>query len=190
MSGPLRSRGADLFVSGALVERRAAPKVVQTVVFPSAHTTLTNPTHPALDEEQAQALLASAREARQHAYVPYSHFPVGAAILAEDGTVFTGCNVENASYGLTNCAERTAVFKAVSEGRAAFRAIAVVGPQDDLLCAPCGACRQVMYEFGPEPVLVTPAGPDQPGGVRMTTVGALLPGAFDAAALPARQEGA
>ena len=151
---------------------------------------MTNPNDSALDEEQARALLASAREAREFAYVPYSRFPVGAAILAEDGTIYTGCNVENASYGLTNCAERTAVFKAVSEGRTSFRAIAVVGPQNDLFCAPCGACRQVMYEFGPETVLVTPAGPDQPGGVAMTTVGALLPGAFDGEALPARQEGA
>lgn len=151
---------------------------------------MTNPNDTALDEEQARALLARAREARDHAYVPYSRFPVGAALLADDGTVFTGCNVENASYGLTNCAERTAVFKAVSEGRTAFRAIAVVGPQDDLFCAPCGACRQVMYEFGPETILIAPAGPDQPGGVSMTTVGALLPGAFDGATLPARQEGA
>ncbi len=163
---------------------------MRSAANPFAETTLTNPTEYALDEDRARALLASAREARAHAYVPYSRFPVGAALLAEDGSLFTGCNVENASYGLTNCAERTAVFKAVSEGRTAFRAIAVVGPQDDLLCAPCGACRQVLYEFGPEMVLVTPAGADQPGGVRMTTVGALLPGAFDAAALPALQEGA
>ncbi len=136
------------------------------------------------------ALFEAARAIQAKAYAPYSRFKVGAAIVTPSGQVFTGCNVENASYGLTNCAERTAVFKAVSEGRTAFRAIAVVGPQDDLLCAPCGACRQVMYEFGPETVLVTPAGPDQPGGVAMTTVGALLPGAFDGEALPARQEGA
>jgi cytidine deaminase len=131
------------------------------------------------------ALMQRAREARAHAYAPYSRFPVGAALLAEDGTVFTGCNVENASYGLTNCAERTAIFKAVSEGRTTFRAIAVVGPQDDLPCAPCGACRQVLYEFGPEMALITPAGAHDPGGVVTTTVGALLPGAFDAASLPA-----
>jgi cytidine deaminase len=142
----------------------------------------------ALDEAQALSLMESAREVRAHAYAPYSRFAVGAALLAEDGTVFTGCNVENASYGLTNCAERTAIFKAVSEGRTTFRAIAVVGPEDDLPCAPCGACRQVLYEFGPEMVLVTPAG--APGQVAMTTVGALLPGAFDGATLPARREGA
>ena len=132
--------------------------------------------------------MESAREARAHAYAPYSHFSVGAALLADDGTVFTGCNVENASYGLANCAERTAVFKAVSEGRTAFRAIAVVGPEDNLPCAPCGACRQVLHEFGAEMVMITPAGPDRPGELLMTTVGALLPGAFDAARLPARQE--
>ena len=144
----------------------------------------------ALDDAQARALLDTAREARARAYAPYSRFPVGAALLAGDGTVFTGCNVENASYGLTNCAERTAVFKAVSEGRTEFRAIAVVGPQDDLPCAPCGACRQVLFEFGPEMVLVTPAGPHDPGGAVTTTVGALLPGAFDGAHLPAREGGA
>jgi cytidine deaminase len=137
-------------------------------------------------QDQALALMESARAARAHAYAPYSRFPVGAALLAEDGTVFTGCNVENASYGLTNCAERTAIFKAVSEGRTSFRAIAVVGPQDDLPCAPCGACRQVLHEFGAEMLLITPAGPQDPGGVVTTTVGALLPGAFDGAALPAR----
>ena len=141
-----------------------------------------------LDEEQARALVESAREARARAYAPYSRFPVGAALLADDGTVITGCNVENASYGLANCAERTAVFKAVSEGRTGFRAVAVVGPQDDLPCAPCGACRQVLHEFGPQMVLVTPAGPDRPGELLMTTVADLLPGAFDAARLPARQE--
>lgn len=137
-----------------------------------------------LDPDRARALLDSAREARARAYAPYSRFPVGAALLADDGTVFTGCNVENASYGLANCAERTAVFKAVSEGRTGFRAVAVVGPEDDLPCAPCGACRQVLHEFGPEMVFVTPAGPQEPGGYLTTTVGALLPGAFDAARLP------
>jgi cytidine deaminase len=131
------------------------------------------------------ALMQSARDARAHAYAPYSRFPVGAALLADDGTVFTGCNVENASYGLTNCAERTAIFKAVSEGRTTFRAIAVVGPQDDLPCAPCGACRQVLFEFGPEMALITPAGAHDPGGVVTTTAGALLPGAFDGTSLPA-----
>lgn len=83
------------------------------------------------------------------AYVPYSHFPVGAALECEDGTVFAGCNIENSSYGLTNCAERTAVFKAVSEGYRHFRRIVIAGRSDDF-CYPCGACRQVLYEFAPE----------------------------------------
>ena len=153
---------------------------------PFERTTLTNPNeNPALDEAQALALMESARAARGFAYVPYSRFPVGAALLAEDGTVFTGCNVENASYGLTNCAERTAIFKAVSEGRTAFRAIAVVGPQDDLACAPCGACRQVLYEFGPDMPLIMPSAGAE--GYQLTTVGELLPGAFGPAALAAGQ---
>lgn len=93
-------------------------------------------------------LLEMAREARERAYVPYSRFKVGAALLCKDGTVVTGCNIENASYGLTCCAERTAIFKAVSEGRRDFEAIAVIGDTEGV-CAPCGACRQVMAEFAP-----------------------------------------
>lgn len=96
-------------------------------------------------------LVKAAVEARQMAYTPYSHHSVGAALLCEDGTVFKGCNIENAGYTPTNCAERTAVFKAVSEGYKKFKAIAVVGGMDsceDLpLCAPCGVCRQVLNEF-------------------------------------------
>lgn len=83
------------------------------------------------------------------AYVPYSHFPVGAALECEDGAVFTGCNIENSSYGLTNCAERTSAFKAVSEGHRRFKRIVIAGRSDDY-CYPCGACRQVLYEFGPD----------------------------------------
>ncbi|SFO25148.1 cytidine deaminase [Pseudobutyrivibrio sp. UC1225] len=85
------------------------------------------------------------------AYTPYSHHKVGAALLCSDGTVFKGCNIENAGYTPTNCAERTAVFKAVSEGKKDFEAIAIVGGMDNLkslpLCAPCGVCRQVLREF-------------------------------------------
>ena len=81
------------------------------------------------------------------AYVPYSHFPVGAALECEDGAVYTGCNIENASYGLTNCAERTAAFKAVSEGHRNFTRIVIAGRCEDY-CWPCGACRQVLNEFG------------------------------------------
>ena len=94
------------------------------------------------------ALVALARKARDKGYAPYSGFKVGAAVLCEDGRVFTGVNVENASYGLTCCAERTAIFKAVSEGCGHFTAIAVVGGQDEP-ATPCGACRQVIFEFAP-----------------------------------------
>ena len=86
----------------------------------------------------------------ERSYVPYSHFPVGAALLCADGTVFTGCNVENAAYGSTICAERTAVVKAVSEGhRDDFVRIAIVGRSEDY-CWPCGSCRQVLFEFAPD----------------------------------------
>jgi cytidine deaminase len=83
------------------------------------------------------------------AYVPYSNFPVGAALECDDGTVYTGCNVENAGYSPTNCAERTAVFKAVSEGHRRFKRIVVAG-RSDSPCVPCGECRQVLSEFAPE----------------------------------------
>jgi cytidine deaminase len=99
-------------------------------------------------DKKYQELLDAAKNARKNSYSPYSKFPVGAAVLTEDGKIFTGCNVENASYGLTNCAERTAIFKAVSEGYKKFKAIAIVLDAPDY-GAPCGACRQVIYEFGP-----------------------------------------
>ena len=107
------------------------------------------------------------------AYVPYSHFPVGAALLCKDGTVFTGCNIENSSYGLTNCAERTAAFKAVSEGHCRFARIVIAGRSDDY-CYPCGACRQVLNEFAPNiRVLVT-----WQGGTESATLPELLPHGF------------
>ena len=96
-----------------------------------------------------EELVSYAEQAMARAYVPYSHFQVGAALLAEDGRVFLGCNVENASYGATCCAERTAVFKAVSEGVQKFQAIAIVASSGDY-AAPCGICRQVLFEFMPE----------------------------------------
>ena len=95
-------------------------------------------------------LMNLAIEARKNAYAPYSGFFVGAALLTADGRIFTGCNIENASYTPTNCAERTAFFKAVSEGERAFSAIAIAGGKGetpDAICAPCGVCRQVMAEF-------------------------------------------
>ena len=96
-------------------------------------------------------LIKAAFKAREHAYAPYSHFAVGAAVLTKDGQVYTGCNIENASYGTTNCAERTAIFKAVSEGHKEFVKIAIVGgkPGEEIseFAYPCGVCRQVMAEF-------------------------------------------
>ena len=93
-----------------------------------------------------QELLLLAKEASERAYVPYSHFCVGAALECSDGTVFKGCNVENAAYGDTICAERTAIVKAVSEGYTSFRRIAIYGKSEGY-CMPCGSCRQVMAEF-------------------------------------------
>lgn len=93
-------------------------------------------------------LISRAISAREYSYSPYSHFRVGAALLCKDGSVWTGCNIENRAYGPTNCAERTAFFKAVSEGRREFAAIAVAGGNEELdWCYPCGVCRQVMAEF-------------------------------------------
>ena len=100
-----------------------------------------------MDEKE---LVMRALEARKHAYVPYSHWAVGAALITKDGKVYEGCNIENAAYTPTNCAERTAFFKAVSEGQKDFLAIAIVGGKEDIpeeFCAPCGVCRQVMTEF-------------------------------------------
>ena len=98
-----------------------------------------------------EQLVKEALRMREYSYVPYSHFRVGAALLAKDGTVYTGCNIENAAYTPTNCAERTAFFKAVSEGVMDFQAIAIAGGPEGTYeldyCSPCGVCRQVMMEF-------------------------------------------
>ncbi|MCR4432469.1 MAG: cytidine deaminase [Coprothermobacterota bacterium] len=96
-----------------------------------------------------QILIEEARRAQKLAYAPYSHFQVGAALLASSGKIYTGCNIENASYPLSICAERVAIFKAVSEGETQFLALAVVADSQSL-SAPCGACRQVIMEFAPE----------------------------------------
>ncbi len=108
-----------------------------------------------LAEKEIQELISRALEARKNAYAPYSDFRVGAALLSDSGEVYTGCNIENSAYTPTNCAERTAFFKAVSEGVRGFRAICIAGgpgerePEEP--CPPCGVCRQVMLEFcGPE----------------------------------------
>lgn len=122
-------------------------------------------------------LIALAWDAAARAYAPYSNWQVGAAVLGEDGRVYTGCNIENASYGLTNCAERTAIFKMVSEGCMKFTAIAVVSG-DTCNGYPCGACRQVMSEFaanGAVPVYIS----GRDGSVLATTMAGLLPYAFE-----------
>src|SRR5437764_14048617 len=108
-----------------------------------------------ISSSQKESLLLLARAAQQNAYARYSNFKVGAAILLENGEMFTGCNVENASYGLTNCAERSAIFAAVSKiggANVKIRAVAVVNDHD-VPCSPCGACRQVIAELGPSAIL-------------------------------------
>ena len=117
-------------------------------------------------------LIAQAIEARQRAYAPYSHYKVGAALLGKSGKVYLGCNVENASYSHTVCAERTAILKAVSEGELEFEAIAVVTRNGG---SPCGACRQVMVEFAPELTIYIA---DKNGEHRTTTMSKLLPDSF------------
>ncbi|MDA2380203.1 cytidine deaminase [Bacillus cereus] len=123
----------------------------------------------------SKQLILEAIEARKQAYVPYSKFQVGAALLTRDGKVYRGCNVENVSYGLCNCAERTALFKAVSEGDKEFLAIAVVADTKRPV-PPCGACRQVMVELCKQDTKVYLS--NLHGDVQETTVGELLPGAF------------
>ncbi len=121
-----------------------------------------------------QELINKAKEAKTHAYAPYSNFSVGAAIETESGKVYTGCNVENSSFGLSMCAERVAIFKAVSEGETKFKRIAIVADTKGPV-SPCGACRQVMAEFGNFEVILS----NENGNVEKTTVEELLPGSFD-----------
>ena len=126
-----------------------------------------------MTELEIQKLMDCAIKAREKAYSPYSHFAVGAALLCEDGTLYEGCNIENASYGLTNCAERTAIFKAVSEGHIKFKAIAVVADTEGP-CAPCGACRQVMAEFKIPLIIMG----NLMGNIKIVTIEELLPFSF------------
>ncbi len=128
------------------------------------------------------SLFAAADAARARAYAPYSRFAVGAALETTDGRRFTGANVENASYGLTICAERSAVFAAVHAGATEIRAVAIAGP-DGVAIVPCGACRQVLAEFAPAGTPVVYGAGD--GTTIATTIGDLLPFAFDRAALAA-----
>lgn len=122
-----------------------------------------------------QTLIDQAIAARKKAYTPYSNFQVGAAVLTKNNQVFLGCNIENASYGLTNCAERTAIFKAVSEGEKGIEAIVVVGDTEDPI-SPCGACRQVMAEFCDENTKIVLT--NLKGDRVETTIHELLPGFF------------
>jgi cytidine deaminase len=124
-------------------------------------------------------LIAAARQARENAHAPYSNFRVGAALRAQSGRIYTGCNVENASYGLTCCAERVAIFKAISEGERGFDAIAVV-TDTDKLTPPCGACRQLIWEFcGDVPVILA----NLKGKIEEERSGKLLPRPFDSSHL-------
>ena len=121
-----------------------------------------------------EKLIKEAEKARKRAYTPYSKFKVGAAVLSADGKIFTGCNIENASFGMSVCAERVAIFKAISEGSTKFEAIAVIGDTDKP-CSPCGACRQVISEFS-ENILLIMA--NLKGDVKIKKIRELLPEAF------------
>jgi cytidine deaminase len=126
-----------------------------------------------------EVLIAAARAAREHAHAPFSRFKVGAAVQTKSGQVFTGCNIENASYGLTLCAERVAIFKAISEGERGFEAVTVV-TDTDKLTPPCGACRQIIWEFcGDAEVTLA----NLAGRVEAYRMSALLPKPFDASNL-------
>ncbi len=131
-----------------------------------------------LSAEQREKLLAAAQRASERAYAPFSNFCVGAAILTQGGEIFAGCNVENSSYGLTNCAERTAIFTAVAAGALSAEhvllALAVVHRRG-AACSPCGACRQVIFEFGPEAAILYRA---PSGEIEQTTARELLPDGF------------
>jgi cytidine deaminase len=132
-----------------------------------------------ISDEQRNRLVLAAIAARDQAYAPYSGYRVGSAVLAEDGMIVTGCNVENASYGATICAERVALTRAVAEGRSRFLAMAVATEDGG---SPCGVCRQVMIELGPEmAVFIT----DMANSLRSTTARALLPDSFDGSGLVA-----
>ena len=138
-----------------------------------------------MEKSEIQALIRAAFAAQKFAYVPYSRFHVGAALRAKDGRVFGGCNIENAGYTPTNCAERTALFKAVSEGVREFDAIAIVGSKvgetNTLVTGPCGVCRQALYEFGGPALTVIMAKSED--DYIVTTLGELLPYGFGPANL-------
>jgi cytidine deaminase len=126
-----------------------------------------------MKQDQIEMLVAEAVAVRERAHAPYSEYRVGAALLTATGEIFTGCNVENASYGLSVCAERNAVAAAVAAGHTVFKAVAVVTSSFPA-ASPCGACRQVLAEFGDYPVILADLGDER----RMTSVRELLPDAF------------
>ena len=127
-------------------------------------------------------LILKAKQAAENAYAPYSSFAVGAALLTETGEIYTGCNVENSSYGATNCAERTAVFKAVSDGKRSFKKLALVGRKmgkaDGDICTPCGICRQILSEFCKNDFQILMSADGK--SYKEVTLGDLLPNAFSA----------
>ena len=133
-----------------------------------------SPTIGALEDQEMKELIKQAQGAYRQAYVPYSHYPVGAAALFSSGEIYSGCNVENASYGLTVCAERNAIFQAVAKGERELKGIAIAVPTDSFP-SPCGACRQVIREFAIDcPVILV----NGSGLIRTTSLKVLLPDAF------------
>ena len=131
-----------------------------------------------ISQVEQDALLREAQSVSERAYAPFSKFFVGAAIVTSDGNVYVGCNVENSSFGMTNCAERTAIFTAVADreraGKLDIKAVAVVN-RDGVPCAPCGACRQVIYEFGPSAIIIYR---NKDGKIAQTLITELLPEGF------------
>lgn len=127
-----------------------------------------------MDQQLIAKLLEEAKSARERAYVPYSKFKVGAALLTKSGQIYSGCNIENAAYGLANCAERTAIFTAVAAGETEIEVIAVIADTKNPV-APCGACRQVIWEFNPQMKIILS---NLRGDICQYTIEQLLPGAF------------
>jgi cytidine deaminase len=153
--------------------------------LPAADQSVSLPSIMSPTPAQLRRLVSAARRAAKGAYAPYSKFRVGAAVLTPSGRIFTGCNVENASYGLSNCAERTAVFSAVAAGHRDLAAVAVYTPTRKPTL-PCGACRQVINEFGPAAGIVCVC--DSSARIQ-TTLGELLPRAFGPKDLGSRRRG-
>ena len=132
-----------------------------------------------MTDKERTDLIAVASKAREHAHAPYSHFRVGAALRANSGRIFTGCNIENSTFGLTLCAERVAVFKAISEGERGFNAVAVVA-DTQRLTPPCGACRQILWEFCRDAEVILS---NLSGQMTVRRMSDLFPDAFDASFL-------